>query len=85
MMWNAWDAVRGMPREEARARFLALAVPVLEQKGIPAEDPERAEKEAEFYKQCQDRLPKTPAEKPMKKTSNHTGFGVSVQSHSPKI
>jgi acyl-CoA-binding protein len=39
--WWAWNQQKGMPKEEARKKFLEIAIPVLKSKGIPTENEEK--------------------------------------------
>ena len=49
--YDAWAAAEGMPIDEACEFFLGLAEPMLNNAGIPTEDPEREAIVAE-YEDC---------------------------------
>merc|ERR1712111_290143 len=48
MKWNAYEAVKGMDRVEARKEFVEHATEVLKEHGFSAENPDKARITAEY-------------------------------------
>lgn len=48
MKWNAYEAVKGMDRVEARKEFVTHAKEILKEKGFSSENPDKARINAEY-------------------------------------